>query len=77
MHLSLSIWCDRNLKNLKDRIHNAQNRRSVELLSHLFETYKNDVRPHGGHIYNYAADMDMATIFPCPSQHHELPHCKF
>ena len=77
MHSSLLIWCDSHLKHLNDRRHNTQNRRSVELSSRLFETYKYDVRPHVCHIYNSDTDMDMVTIFPCPSQHHGLPHWKF
>ena len=44
---------------LKYRSQNAQNKRSSEISSHIFETYKNAVRPHGCHIYNTAADMAM------------------
>ena len=50
MHFSLLMWHYCHLKHLKDRIHNAKNRRSGELSSRLFETYKNAVRPHGYHI---------------------------
>ena len=76
MHLSLLTLRDRNIEHLKDRSNNAQNRRSGELSSHLFETYKNSVRPHGCHIYNSAADMDMVKMCPCPSQKNGLPQCK-
>ena len=47
MHLYLLTRCDRHIKNFKDRSHNAQNRRSGELSSDLFETYKNSVRSPG------------------------------
>ena len=55
MRSSLLKWRDLRFKQLKDRSHNAQNRRSGELSSRLFETYKNSARPHGCHIYNYSA----------------------
>ena len=77
MHSYLLTWRDYNLKHLKDRIQNAQNRRSGELSSRLFETYKNAVRPHVCHIYNSAADMATEKMFPCTSQHHGIPHWKF
>ena len=77
MHFYFLICCDFHLKHLKDISHNAQNRRSGELSSHLFETYKNAVRPHGCNIYNSASDMAMAKTCPCTSQHHGIPHWKF
>ena len=40
MHLSLLKWIDRPIKHINDRIHNAKIRRSSELSSRLFETYK-------------------------------------
>ena len=40
-------WYDFNLKQLKDRIHNAQIRRSGEISSRIFETYRNEVRSQG------------------------------
>ena len=58
MHSYLSTCRDRHLKHLKDISKNIQNRRSGELSSCLFETYKNSVKPHGCHIYN-SADMSM------------------
>ena len=76
MHLSLLTLRDRNIEHLKDRSNNAQNRSSGELSNYLFETYKNYVGPHGCHIYNYSADMPMATICPYLSQHHGIPHWK-
>ena len=48
------------MKNLKDKIHNAQNRRFGELSSCFYETYKNSVKPHGCHIHCNAAGMAMA-----------------
>ena len=77
MHLYLLTCCYCHVKHLKNRSHNAQNRRSGKLSISLFETYKNSVRPHGCHIYNYTAYMDMAKMCPCPSQHHGLPHWKY
>ena len=76
MKFSLLTWLDCHLKNLKDRSQKAQNRRSGEISSRLFQTYKNYIRPHGCHIYNFAADMAMAKMCPCPSQNHGLPHWK-
>ena len=49
MHSYLLTWRDSHIKHLKDISHNEKNRRSGELSSRLFETYKNDVRPHGFH----------------------------
>ena len=40
MHSYLLTWRDRHIKHLKYISHNEQNRRSGELSSHLFETYK-------------------------------------
>ena len=77
MHSCLLTCNDRRVKHLKDRSHNAQNRRSGEISSRIFETYNNYVRPHGCHIYNTGADMSMATMCPCTSKHHGIPHCKF
>ena len=70
IHSSLLTWCDSHLKQLKYRRHNAQNRRSGEISSCIFEMNNNTVRPHGCHIYITATDMDTATIFPCPYTHH-------
>ena len=50
MHFPLLTWRDCYLKQLKDRIQNAQNRRSDELSICLFETYKNSGRPHVYHL---------------------------
>ena len=38
-------------KTRKDKIYNAQNRRSIEISNRLFETYKNNVTPHGKHMF--------------------------
>ena len=51
MHSYLLTWRDRRLKHLKDRSQNAQNRRSGELSSHIFDPYNDLVQPHGCHIY--------------------------
>ena len=66
MHFSLSTWCDSLSKHIKDRSHNAQNRRSGALSSCLFETHKHSVRPHGCHIYNSAAYMNREKFVPIP-----------
>ena len=66
MHSSLLTWHDRHIKQLKYRSHNAKNRRSGELYIHIFETYKNSVRPHGYHIYNSSAYMAMEKCVPVP-----------
>ena len=72
MHHFLLIWRNRRLKHLKYRSHNAQNRRSGEISSHIFETYKNAVRPHGCHIYNTDVDMDMVIMCPYTYKHHGI-----
>ena len=77
VHQSWLTFRDIHIKDLKDISCNAQNRRSDELSSRLFETYKISVRPNGCHIYNSSADIFMTTMCPCPSQHHGLPHYKF
>ena len=76
IQLSFLTWPGCHLKHLKDISHNAQTRRPGELSSFLFETYKNALRPHGCCIYNSDADMDMAKMFPCTSQHHVLLNWK-
>ena len=40
MNSFLLTRCDNNMKQLKDKSHNAQNRRSGEIASHIFEIYK-------------------------------------
>ena len=66
MHSYLLTWRNCRLKQLKDRSHNAQNRRSDETASHIFETYNDSVRPHGCHIYNTAAEISMEKCVPVP-----------
>ena len=53
-----------------------QNRKSGEISSRIFETYKNAVQPHGCNIYNTAADMAVSKMCPCTSEHHGIPHWK-
>ena len=77
MHSSLLTWHNSRLKQLKDMSHNAQSRRSGEISSPIFVTYKNDVRPHGCHIYSNAADMEMSTMCTFTSKNHGLPHWKY
>ena len=40
IHSSLISWCDRYLKQLKDKIQNSQSRRYGEKSHHIYETYK-------------------------------------
>ena len=72
MHSFLLTWLYCHLKHLKDISHNAQNRSSGEISSHIFETYKNTAQPHGCNIYNTAEDMAMATMCPYISKYHGL-----
>ena len=77
IHSSLLTWRDIHMKHLKDRSHNAQNRKSGEISSHIFETYNISIQPHVCHIYNTATDIAMATIFTCTSKNHWILHCKY
>ena len=76
MHSSLLTWISCRLKHLKNRSHNAQNRRSGEISSRIFETYSNDVWPHGFHFYNTTSKIYMAKFCPCTSKYHGLLQCK-
>ena len=51
---------------LKDQSCNAQNRRSGEIVSCLFETYKNYVMPHGNHMFQTESDMARAKMCAHP-----------
>ena len=62
------------MKKIRDKIQNAQSRRSDEKAHHIYETYKNTVMPHGCHIYVKAADMTQATMCTYPQSDHTLPH---
>ena len=62
IHSSLRSWRDRYLKILKDKIQNAQIRRSGEKPHHIYETYKNTGMSHGRHINAKASDMAKATM---------------
>ena len=74
IHLTLLTWRNLHMKHLKDRSHNAQNRRYGEISSHMIETYNNTVRPHACHFYNTTSGMAMAKMCPFTSEHHGLPH---
>ena len=74
MHSSLLTWRDCRLKHPKDIIHNAQNRKSGEISSRIFETYENVVRPNSCHIFNTAADMVVSTMFQCTYKQHGISH---
>ena len=76
MHSYLLTWCACDKKQHKNISYNEQNIRYGEISSSIFETYKNEVRPHGCHIYNTAAYMTMATMCPCTYKHHGPPQMK-
>ena len=76
IHSSLLSWRDWYLKNIKDKIRNAQRRRSGEKPHKIYETYKNIVVPHGRHIYSKASDMAKAKMFTYPQSDHALPQRK-
>ena len=64
------------MEQLKDKIKNAQIKRSSEKTHHIYETYKNTVIPHGLHIYSKASDMANATMCAYPHLDNALPHWK-
>ena len=76
MHSSLLTRCDHYPKKLKYQSNNSHNRRSVEIKSRIFETYKNDVIPHGHNIQKLVTYMTMATMCPFSSAQHAQPHWK-
>ena len=65
------------LEKLKDKISNAQKRRSVGMANHLFGTYKNTFMPQDKHIFHTKFDITVATMFSYPSSKYALPHWKF
>ena len=76
LNSSLLTWRDRHMKHFREKSHNTKNRKSGELSSCLYETYKNVLKLHACHIHCTAADMDMAKMCPCPLQHNGIPHWK-
>ena len=76
IHSSLLSWRDRYLEKLKDKIQNAQSRRSGEKEHSIYETYKNTVIPHGRHIDAKASDTENATMCTYPQYDHSLPNWK-
>ena len=77
IHSSLLSWHDRYLKKLKNKIQNAQSRRSGEKAHHIYTTYKNTVMPYKSHIYAKASDMANATMCAYPHSDNALLHWKF
>ena len=59
------------------KVTTRKKRRSDEIESRIFETYNNSVTPHGCHILTTTSAFDTATICPCNSVHHMLPHWKY
>ena len=76
IHSSLLSWRDRYLKKLKYQSQNTQSRRSGEKAHQIYTTYKNNVMPHGSHIYATASDMENDTMCTYPQSEHSLPHWK-
>ena len=64
------------LNKLKYKSKNTHNRRSGELASCIYETYKNYIMMHGSHIYIIAADMAMYKICDLPPDKHDTPQWK-
>ena len=58
----LLTWCDSYLKIFKEQSKNEQNIRLGEMKSRIFETYKNDVMPHGCHIHKMTPGVVMAKM---------------
>ena len=58
---------------IKYQSQNKQNKRRGETTGHIFETYKNAVRPHGCNIHNISSVMTVYTLFTFPYSHHVLP----
>ena len=67
--LALSVF-----EKLKDKIQNAQIRRSGEKSHHLYEIEKNTVIPHGRNIYAKASDMANAKMCTYPQSDNALPY---
>ena len=44
--------------------------------THIYETYKNTVTPHGNHFYAKASDMENAKMCAYQRLEHSLPHWK-
>ena len=76
IHSSLLSWRDGYLKKLKDKIQNAQSKRSDEKLNNIYETHKNTVMLHGLHIYSKASDMENAKMCAYTQSDNALPHWK-
>ena len=74
IHSSLLSWCDSYLKKLKDKIQNAQSRRSDKKPHHIYETYKTFLMPHGRHIYAKAYAVAKAVMCTYPQSDHARPH---
>ena len=77
IHSTLLSWCDCYLNIIKDISQNTQNERSGEIVTCLFETYRNSVIPHGHHIYATTSDIAMAKMCAYPPYLYALPHWKF
>ena len=64
------------IRKIKHQIQNAQNRRSCEIASRIFEIYDDAMRPHCCNIHNTASDMAMVKMFHFTYEHNALPHWK-
>ena len=65
------------MKQLKDQSNNAKNRIYCEIVSCIFETYNNSVRPHDCHIQNTESKISTTTIFTCNHLYNAIPNWKF
>ena len=61
---------------LKNKICNAQNRRSDEIANILFEIYNNTVMPNLKQKFQTASDMEISTICTYPSSNYASPYWK-
>ena len=54
------------LGKFKDKICNAQDRRSGEMANYVYVIYKNSVVPHVKHMFQTASDMAMENMCAYP-----------
>ena len=73
---SLSMRRERQLKELKERSHNAQNSTYGEMISLQYLEDQNVVSLHGTHVRKTANDVAMTTMCPPPYNRNDLPQRK-
>ena len=72
MRSSLLMRGDRQLKELKERSHNAQNSMYGEMISLQYQKDQNVVSLHGTHVQKTTDDVAMATMCPPPYDRNDL-----